>query len=149
MKIILHEKDKGAKVAWFFMIITIISFLNSAKDSLNHINQGAGTFENGFVYGADMGSKLGLITLLGIGMILYNRTKKRRFGHLVKGSKIIDYVLAFILSINLVSLISGDVVNGPSDDITAFWYILVSLVAYAYALFAKIERNSPIIDNPS
>ncbi len=130
MALTLHKENRGIKIAWFFMVITIGAFLSDLSSNLE--------FESAFETGYAMGGKLGLAFLLGMGMLLYTRTKRRKFGHSVKGSKIIDYFLVFILLINFIfPLISGRWVNGTGDDVLSFFYVTASLFAYAYALLAK------------
>ena len=125
------------------MVITIGAFLNDMKDALSLVNGNNLGFEGAFEIGYTAGSKLGLIFLLGIGMFLYTRTKRRKLGYPVKGPKIIDYVLVSILSINFIfPLLSGRWVNGTGNDVLAFSYVTASLLAYAYTLFAKPEISS-------
>ena len=144
MKIVLKEKGTGIKIAWFFMIITIGAFLNELKGALSEINTESGGFDRGFKNGYEAGGKLGSIFFLGMGMLLYSRTKKRKFGHLVKGSKIVDYILVFILSINFIfPLLSGRWINGTEDDLLAFNYVAASLLAYVYVLLAKPKVELP------
>ena len=150
MNLTLQDKNRGIKIAWFFMIITIGAFLNEVKDALDTIKPEGGGFESGFEAGYPAGSKLGLIFLLGMGMLLYTRTKRRKLGYSVWGSKVIDYVLVFILSINFVfPLISGRWVNGSGDDVLAFFYVSAGLLAYTYALLAKPKKEQQkITSNP-
>jgi len=140
IKLTLHDKNRGIKLAWFFMIITIGSFLNEIKNALEDSSNK--NFEHGFEAGYKAGGTLGTITLLAIGMILYTRTKRRKLGYVVKGSKFIDYILAFILGINFIfPLLSGKYVNGTSNDVMSFFYVTGSLLAFAYALLAKPKKR--------
>lgn len=149
MKLTLQDKNRGIKIAWVFMIITIGAFLNEIKDAIDTIKPEGGSLENGFEAGYPAGSKLGLIFLLGMGMLLYTRTKKRKLGYSVWGSKIIDYILVFILAINFVfPLFSGRWVNGSGDDVLAFFYVTVSLLTYIYVLLAKPKVEPEKKDNP-
>lgn len=144
MKLTLNENSRGIKIGWFFMIITIGGFLNDLKDGLQLINNNDLGYEGAYEIGNILGGKLGLVTLLGIGMILYTRTKKRKFGIHVKGSKFIDYILLFILAINFIfPLISGRFINGSGDDVLSFFYVTSSLLAYTYALLAKPKITAP------
>lgn len=147
MKLTLNKKNRGINIAWFFMVITTGAFLNDLKDALQTIEGGNLGFEGAFKTGYSMGGRLGLVFLLGIGMLLYTRTKKRKFNHTVWGSKIIDYILVFILIINFIfPLLSGRGVNGTGNDIMAFFYVTASLLAYAYASLAKPKTSLP--ENP-
>jgi len=144
MKLTLHKENRGIKIAWFFMVITIGAFLNDLKDSLQLINdsnlefQGENIFKVGYSLGEPLGSKLGMATLLGIGILLYKRTKGRRFNKPVWGPKLIDYILVVILTINFIfPLLSGRWSDGTPDDSLAFFYVTASLLAYGYALLAK------------
>lgn len=76
MNLTLKEKSRGIKVAWFFMIITIGAFLSEMQDALDSAKNQVGNFDSAYETGYIAGGKLGLITLLGMGMLLYTRTKK-------------------------------------------------------------------------
>lgn len=130
----ISESNRGIKIGWIFLIITIGSFLNALNEA-SQINSNSG---NAYDMGMVIGSKLGLITLLGIGMLLYSRTKKRKFKKHVWGPRIFDYLLVFILVINFIfPLLSGRWVDGTLDDSMSFFYVSSSLIAYLYALLAK------------
>ena len=138
MQLTLNEKNRGIKIAWFFMIITIGSFLNDLKEALQLINDKNIGYQGSYELGILLGNKFWLITILGVGMILYNRTKNRKFGIPVRGPKFIDYVLLFILGINFIfPLMSGRFINGSSNDVLEFFYVTSSLLAYVYVLLAK------------
>lgn len=143
MKLTLNENSREIKIGWFFMIITIGGFLNDLKDVLQITDNNNLGYEGAYEIGNILGSKLGLITILGIGMVLYTRTKKRKFGVHVGGSKLIDYVLLFILAINFVfPLMSVRFINGTGDDTLAFFYVTSSLLAYIYALLATPKTEN-------
>ncbi len=145
MALTLSKKNGGIKIAWFFMIITIGAFFADLRGAQRTLNKGGVSSDTGYELGYTAGGKLGLATFLGIGMILYSRTKKRKFGHSVWGPKFIDYFLAFILAINFLNLlITGNFAYGTGDDVLAFFYITSSLLAYAYALLAKPKISSEI-----
>lgn len=130
----LSEKNRGIKVAWFFMIITVGSFLNNLVQVLE--NDSGSSYEAGYL----LGSKLGLITILAVGIILYRRTKRRKFNKSVWGPKAIDYILVFILVVNFIfPFLSGRWVDGTSDDVMSFFYVVASLAAYTYATVAKTQ----------
>lgn len=144
MKLTLNKKNRGIKIGWFFMIITVGSFLNSLSQGLQLINNSNTEYDGAYEIGSVLGSKLGLIFLLGIGMILYTRTKKRKFEIPVWGPKFIDYFLLFILAINFIfPLMNGRFINGTSDDALSFFYVTSSLLAYGYALLAKPKVTVP------
>lgn len=143
MKLTLNKSNTEIKIGWFFMVITIGSFLNDLKDGLQLANNNNPGYKGAYEIGSMLGSKLGLIFLLGIGMILYTRTKKRKFGIQVRGSKFIDYILLFILIINFVfPLMSGRWVDGTNNDVLALFYVTSSLLAYVYASLAKPKTET-------
>ena len=142
MVLTLNEKNRGIKIAWFFMIITIGGFLDELRTASQVANDNNLGFEGSYELGYVVGGKLAVILFLAIGMLLYNRTKKRKFKQPVRGSKFIDYLLAFILVINFINLlVTGMFAYGDGNDVMAFFYISSSLLAYAYALLAKPKSN--------